>query len=97
MAVRILLGTLISIYSETPERAAANPLTFCLGMLITYYAVAALSHGVYDQSFIIGWTALALCSPVMEYFTWMTKPKRVIAQNHQHWDCGGYVILCFAV
>ena len=35
MAVWILLGVIISIYSETPKRAAANTLTFCLGMLIT--------------------------------------------------------------
>ena len=75
MAVWILLGTLISIYSETPRRAAANTLTFCMGMLITYYAVAALSHGVYDKSFIIGWTVFALCSPVLACFTWMTKQK----------------------
>lgn len=78
MAVWILLGTLISIYSETPKRAAANTLTFCLGMLITYYAVAALSHGVYDKSFIIGWTIFALCSPVLACFTWMTKQKGVL-------------------
>ena len=54
LAVRILLGTLISIYSPAPRQAAANVLCFCLGMLATYYAVAALTHGVYDRSFIIG-------------------------------------------
>ena len=75
MAVWILLGTLISIYSETSGRAAANTLAFCLGMLIAYYAVAALSHGVYGKSFIIGWTIFALCSPVLAWFTWMTKQK----------------------
>ena len=75
MAVWILFGTLISIYSHTPKRAAANTLTFCLGMLITYYTVAALSHSVYNKSLIIGWTIFALCSPVMAYFTWMTKQK----------------------
>ena len=78
MAVWILFGTLISIYSNTPKKAAANTLTFCLGMLITYYAVAALSHGVYAKSFIIGWTIFALCSPVMAYFTWMTKQKGLL-------------------
>ena len=78
MAVWILLSTLISIYSNTPKKAAANTLTFCLGMLITYYAVAVLSHGVYDISFIIGWTIFALCSPVMAYFTWMTKQKGLL-------------------
>lgn len=78
MAVWILLGTLISIYSETPRRAAANTLTFCLGMLIAYYTVAALSHGVYGKSFILGWTLFALCSPVLAYVTWMTKQKGIL-------------------
>lgn len=78
MAVWILFGTLISIYSHTPKRAAGNTLAFCLGMLITYYTVAALSHGVYDKSFIIGWTLFALCSPVLAYVTWMTKQKGIL-------------------
>ena len=78
MAVWILLGTLISIYSHTPKKAAANTLTFCLGMPITYYTVAAPSHGVYDKSFIIGWTLFALCSPILAYFTWMTKQKGLL-------------------
>ena len=78
LAVWILFGTLISIYSHTPKKAAANTLTFCLGMLITYYTVAALSHGVYDKSFIIGWTIFALCAPVMASVTWMTKQKGVL-------------------
>ena len=78
MVVWILLGTLISVYSATPKSAAANTLAFCLGMLITYYAVAALSHGVYDKSFIIGWTIFALCSPVLAGFTWMTKQKGLL-------------------
>ena len=78
MAVWILFGTLISIYSHTPKKAAANTLTFCLGMLMAYYTVAALSHGVYDKSFIIGWTLFALCSPVLAYVTWMTKQKGIL-------------------
>lgn len=53
MAIWILLGTLISIYSKTARKAMLNVLTFCLGMLLTYYLVAALSHGVYAKDFII--------------------------------------------
>ena len=78
MAVWILFGTLISIYSNTPKKAAENILTFCLGMLIAYYAAAALSHGVYGTAFIIGWTVFALCAPVMAYVTWMTKQKGLL-------------------
>lgn len=77
MAIWILLGTLISIYSKTARKAMLNVLTFCLGMLLTYYLVAALSHGVYAKDFIIGWTAFVLCSPVMAYFAWLTKERGI--------------------
>lgn len=77
MAIWILMGTLISVYSETSKKAMLNVLPFCLGVLVTYYAVAALSHGVYSKTFIIGWTVFALCSPVMAYFAWLTKEKGV--------------------
>ena len=55
-----------------------NILPFCLGMLITYYVTAAITHGVYGQSFIVGWTVFALTSPVMAYFAWMTKERGVL-------------------
>lgn len=54
-----------------------NILPFCIGMLITYYTVAIITKGVYSRTFIIGWTIFALCSPIMAYFTWMTKEKGI--------------------
>ena len=80
MAIWILIGTLISIYSKTKKMAMINILTFCIGMLITYYIVAAINHGVYSRIFIIGWTIFAFCSPLFAYFTWMTKEKGIIAK-----------------
>ena len=80
MAVWILMGTLISIYSKTAKHAMGNVLAFCLGMLVTYYFVAALSHGVYSMGFVIGWTVFALCSPVMAYFAWLTKERGIFAK-----------------
>lgn len=77
MAIWILLGTLISIYSKTAKKAMLNVLTFCLGMLFTYYLIAALSHGVYSIDYIIGWTVFALCSPIMAFFAWYTKGSGV--------------------
>ena len=73
MSIWILLGTLISVYSSTAKKAMLNVLIFCLGMLLTYYLTAALSHGVYSTAYIIGWTAFALCSPVFAFFAWYTK------------------------
>ena len=77
MAIWILIGTLIAIYSPTKVRAMLNVLPFCLGMLLTYYATAMITHGVYGRSFIIGWTVFALCSPLMALLAWMTKERGV--------------------
>ena len=77
MAIWILFGVLISIYSSSKTKAMLNILPFCIGMLITYYFVAFVTKGVYSTVFIIGWTVFAFLSPLMAYFTWMTKEKGV--------------------
>lgn len=77
MAIWILFGVLISIYSKTKKKAMQNIWPFCIGMLITYYFVAFISKGVYSSIFITGWTIFAFCSPILAYFTWMTKEKGV--------------------
>ena len=77
MAIWIFFGVLISIYSKTKKKAMQNILPFCIGMLITYYFVAFISKGVYSSIFIIGWTIFAFCSPILAYFTWITKEKGV--------------------
>ena len=77
MAIWILFGVLISIYSSSKKGAMLNILPFCIGMLITYYFAAFVTKGVYSSVFIIGWTVFAFLSPVMAYFTWMTKEKGV--------------------
>lgn len=80
LAVWILAGTLIAIYSPTRKAAMRNIFPFCIGMLVTYYATAILTHGVYGRAFIIGWTVFALFSPVMAYLAWMTKQSGVLAK-----------------
>ena len=51
-----------------------------MGMLVTYYAVAALSQGVYSKAYIIGWTVFALCSPVFAYAAWHAKGKGILSR-----------------
>ena len=80
MAIWILLGTLISIYSKTAKKAMLNVLPFCMGMLITYYAVAIFTDGVYGKVFIVFWTIFALCSPVMAFFAWKAKENGVFSK-----------------
>ena len=73
MAIWILLGTGFAIYSPTKKAAMGNIFPFCMGMLAAYYVTAAITHGVYSRTFIIGWTLFALTSPVIAYFAWMAK------------------------
>lgn len=77
MSIWILFGVLISIYSNTKKMAMINILPFCIGMLITYYFVAYITKGVYSNGYIIGWTIFALLSPIMAYFSWMTKESGI--------------------
>ncbi len=79
-AIWILIGTIISIYSQTKKAAMLNVLLFCIGMLITYYFVAFITKGVYSGAFIIGWSVFAVFTPIMAYFTWMTKERSVCSK-----------------
>ncbi len=79
LAIWILTGTLIAIYSDTKKKAMFNILPFCIGMLITYYFAAFVSKGVYSDIYIVGWTVFALLSPIMAYFAWMSKEKGVFS------------------
>ena len=80
MAIWILLGVLISIYSSSKKKAMLNIFPFCIGMLVTYYFVAYITKGFYSTNFIIGWTIFALCSPIFAYFTWLTKEKGLFSK-----------------
>lgn len=77
MSIWILLGTLIAIFSKTRGKAALNVFVFCVGMLITYYITAKLTASMYGMTFVYGWAAFSVCTPVFAVFTWKTKEKGV--------------------
>ena len=77
-AIWILLGVLISIYSDSKKRAMINILPFCIGMLLAYYITAHVTHSVYGWNFIKGWIVFAFASPLFAYFTWMSKEKGIL-------------------
>lgn len=78
LAVWILFGVLISIYSSTKRAAMCNMLPFCIGMLLTYYGAAILTDGIYSRTYMIGWTIFAFCSPLFAFFAWLTKERGVL-------------------
>lgn len=81
MSVWIFLCTLLAVYSSTPKRAAINVFFFCAGMLAAYYLTAELTASVYSMLFIYGWIVFALFSPVMGFWTWYAKGKRLLSKT----------------
>ncbi len=75
MSIWIFLCTLISTHSSTPKRAAINVLTFCLGMLPTYYVTAEITSSAYSLTFVYGWVIFSLCSPVLAFIVWYAKGR----------------------
>ena len=65
IAIWILLGTGFAIYSPTKKAAMENIFPFCMGMMAAYYVTAAITHGVYSRTFIIGWAVFALTFAVL--------------------------------
>ena len=80
MSIWILFGVLISIYSISKKKAMLNIFLFCIGMLITYYFTAFIIKGVYSNIIIIGWTIFAFFTPILAYFTWLTKEKGIFSK-----------------
>lgn len=79
-SIWILLGTLISIYSDTKKKAMINIFPFCIGMLLMYYLIAEFTNSIYGFSFIKGWTIFACFSPIFAYFAWLSKEKGFFAK-----------------
>lgn len=80
LPIWVLLGILISIYSDTRKKAMINIFPFCIGMLISYYVTAELTNAVYSWNFIKGWTIFSCLSPLFAYFAWKTKEEGLFAK-----------------
>ena len=80
LSVWILICSAIAGHSATPKRAAVNVFLFCAGMLATYYLTAEWTRSPYSFSFIYGWAAFSLCSPVFAFFTWYARGTGIPAK-----------------
>ena len=79
LSIFILLGLLISLYSENNTKAMLNLLAFCISMVMAYYLTAIITHSIYNYNFIMGWLAIAIISPLLAYITRLTLKKGLIS------------------
>ncbi len=75
MCLWIFLGTVISVFSKNPFRAAAYVFLFCAGMIAAYYVTAEVGGLYYSMSFVKGWSAFTAFTPVFAYFAWYARGR----------------------
>ena len=79
LAIWILLGTIISVYSESPLRAAINTFIFFISMLAGYYLYCNYILGFLPRTYMMMWIAIAFASFFMAYICWYAKGEGIIA------------------
>lgn len=79
LAIWILLGTIISVYSESPLRAAINTFIFFISMLAGYYLYCNYVLGFLPRTYMMMWMVIAFASFFMAYICWYVKGNGTIA------------------
>ena len=79
LAIWILLGTIISVYSESPLRAAINTFLFFISMLAGYYLYCNYILGFLPRTYMMMWIVIAFVSFFMAYICWYAKGEGIIA------------------
>lgn len=62
LAIWILLATIISVYSESPLRAAINTFFFFISMLAGYYLYCNYILGFLPRTYMMMWIVIAFAS-----------------------------------
>ena len=79
LAIWVLLGTVISMYSESPLRAAINTFFFFLSMLAGYYLYCNYILGFLPRTYMMMWIVIAFASFFMACVCWYAKGEGCIA------------------
>lgn len=79
LAIWILLGTIISMYSESPLRAAINTFFFFISMLAGYYIYCNYILGFLPRTYMMIWIVISFASIFMAYICWYAKGEGFIA------------------
>ena len=79
LAIWILLGTIISVYSESPLRGAINTLFFFISMLAGYYLYCNYILGFLPRTYMMMWIVISFASFFMAYICWYAKGEGSVA------------------
>ncbi len=75
ITVYILIGVLISKYSETKKKAVRNVFLFFIAMLISYYTVAHLTDQSYSRSIALSWIGATFIISFLGAVVWLVNKE----------------------
>ena len=78
-AIWIFLGTVISIYSESPFRAGLNTFLFFIGMVSAYYIYCKFVLGFLPASYMLIWICVSFASAVLAFVCWYARGEGIVA------------------
>ena len=79
LAIWILLATIISVYANTPLRAAINTFLFFISMLAGYYLYCNYILGFLPTTYMMMWIVISFVSFFMAYICWYAKGEGSVA------------------
>lgn len=79
LAIWILIAVCISIYSNSPIRAAINVFVFFVGMVTSYYLYSKFIAGFFPRSYAMIWFGITAISPFPAFGCWYAKGKSKIS------------------
>ena len=79
LAIWIFLGTLVSVYSESPLRAAINTFMLFISMLAGYYLYCNYVLGFLPRAYMMMWIVISFASFFMAYICWYAIGEGFIA------------------
>lgn len=83
LAIWILLATIISVYSESPLRAAINTFFFFISMLAGYYLYCNYILGFLPRTYMMMWIVIAFASFFWHMSVGMPKGKVSLQYSYQ--------------
>lgn len=69
----IVIAVCISVYSNTPLRAAINVFSFFTGFVAGYYLYCDFVAGFFPRSYALIWIIFTIISPFLAFICWYAK------------------------
>ncbi len=73
LGVWVLIATILAAWSRSPKAAALHVFIFFAAMLTVYYLYSMILFGFFPKYYFLGWSGIALLSPLAAYIVWYAR------------------------